>query len=132
MVVLGGVVAVIEKDGKHFMIQQALSKPFGGQWRHPGGRIEPNESPTEGAKREVKEETGMDIVVTDEHPLFVTMADYTGLYIGFFRAKCKSSELKIDKNEIADFGWFTVKEIRKLNLMNATKIFYEKHFNVSK
>jgi len=124
-----GAVAVIEKDGKHFMIKQALNKPFGGQWRHPGGKFELNENPIEGLKREVKEETGLEIEVIDKCPLAILKSDYADHYFGFYRAKCKNAEIKINKREVENFGWFTVEEIKRLNLMNATKIFYEKYLN---
>lgn len=38
-------------------------------WVTPGGHLEPNELPHEGALREVKEETGVDAVVVDASPL---------------------------------------------------------------
>ena len=38
------------------------------RWLPPGGHIEPNESPIEAVKREVKEEVGIDIeIIKDEH-----------------------------------------------------------------
>ena len=120
-----GAVSVIEKDGKHFMIKQSKSKPLSGQWRHPGGSLESDEKPVDGLKREVMEETGMEIELIDEKPIVILKADYVDCYFGFFRARFKGSGLKIDEKEIADFGWFTMDQIRKLNLMNATRIFYD-------
>ncbi len=38
------------------------------KWMPPGGHLEPNETPPEGARREVREETGLEIVFfSDEH-----------------------------------------------------------------
>jgi 8-oxo-dGTP diphosphatase len=111
------------------MIKQGLSKPFDGQWRHPGGKFESNESPIEGLKREVKEETGLEIEITDERPIAILKSDYTDKYFGFYRARCKNAELKVNKREVEDFGWFTLEEIKKLNLMNATKIFDKEYIN---
>jgi 8-oxo-dGTP pyrophosphatase MutT (NUDIX family) len=38
------------------------------KWLPPGGHLEPNETPPEAAKREAKEETGLDIQLIDENP----------------------------------------------------------------
>jgi ADP-ribose pyrophosphatase YjhB (NUDIX family) len=43
--------------------QRALFVREGDTWLLPGGRLEPNESPAAGAKREVREETGIEIAI---------------------------------------------------------------------
>lgn len=41
-----------------------------GKWMPPGGHLDPNETPPEGALREVKEETGLDVdFISDENIL---------------------------------------------------------------
>src|SRR5579872_372698 len=42
-----------------------------GKWLPPGGHIEPNETPPEAARREVKEETGLDIAFIEQENLKV-------------------------------------------------------------
>jgi 8-oxo-dGTP pyrophosphatase MutT (NUDIX family) len=37
-----------------------------GRWMPPGGHIEPDETPQDAAKRECKEETGMDVEITGD------------------------------------------------------------------
>lgn len=125
-----GGVAVIEKDGKHFLIQQSKKKPFGGYWRHPGGSFEKNEKETEGISREIKEETNMDISVISQTPFHIEKDDYEPGYFGFYKAKLTGGIIKIDQNEVADFGFFTLEEIKKLKLMRATKSFYKKKYNL--
>lgn len=123
---INGGVAVIEKDGKHFLICQSKNKPLGGYWRHPGGSFKLNESFKEGIKREIKEETGLEIEVIDDNPIHVEKIDYKPGFFGFFRAKLIGGEIKIDENEIEKWGWFNRSEIKKLKLMKATKAFYKK------
>lgn len=38
-----------------------------GRWMPPGGHIDPNETPEETAKRECKEETGLDVEIVGDH-----------------------------------------------------------------
>lgn len=47
--------AVIDKDNKILLVKIAYGS---GNWTLPGGRLEENESPYEGVKREFLEETG--------------------------------------------------------------------------
>lgn len=127
-----GAVAVIEKDGKFLLMKQSFSKPFGGQWRDVGGKFLPNENPIEGIKREVKEETNLDIeIVGNKHIAVLKRDDGPGYYY-VYKAKYVDGELKIDKKEIEKIGWFTLEEIKKLNLMPSTRIFYEEYSNYLK
>ena len=52
------VAAVIKKDGKILMMDR-VNFPFG--WACPAGHIEENEDPEEALKREVNEETNLDV-----------------------------------------------------------------------
>lgn len=53
--------AIVVREGKVlFMNHEKL-----GQWIQPGGHIEENETPDQGAKREVMEETGFEIKFID-------------------------------------------------------------------
>ena len=40
-----------------------------GKWMPPGGHLEPNETPPEAAKREVREETGLEIAFIEQENL---------------------------------------------------------------
>ncbi len=51
---------VLVEDGKILLIRRAR-EPFRGQWAIPGGRIEDHETAEQCARREMKEETGLDV-----------------------------------------------------------------------
>jgi len=57
-----GVGAVIVKDGRAVIIRRA-NDPYKGQWSIPGGRVELGESLAEAVRREMKEETGLEVHV---------------------------------------------------------------------
>lgn len=56
-----GAGALVEHDGKLLMVQQR--RHYGTHWELPGGYYEPPESLEEAARREVREETSVDVQV---------------------------------------------------------------------
>ena len=57
-----GVGAVVVKDGKAIIIKRA-NEPYKGQWSIPGGRVELGESLADAVRREIREETGLEVDV---------------------------------------------------------------------
>ena len=57
-----GVGAVVVRDGKALIIKRA-HEPRKGEWSLPGGLLELGESLQDAARREIKEETSLDIEV---------------------------------------------------------------------
>lgn len=51
---------VLIEENKVLLIKRA-SEPFKGEWAIPGGRIEENETAEDCLRREMKEETGLDV-----------------------------------------------------------------------
>ena len=48
-------------DGESVLLIKRKGDPFSGYWALPGGFIDPGETPEQAAKRELQEETGVDI-----------------------------------------------------------------------
>lgn len=57
-----GVGAVIVRDGKALIVRRA-HEPRKGEWSLPGGRVELGESLTDAVRREMREETGLEVAV---------------------------------------------------------------------
>jgi 8-oxo-dGTP diphosphatase len=57
-----GVGAVVVRDGKALIVKRA-HEPRQGEWSLPGGRVELGESLEDATRREIKEETGLDVEV---------------------------------------------------------------------
>ncbi len=59
---LVGVGALIHKEGRVLMIRRRF-EPNKGKWSLPGGLVEVGEAPEDAARREVREELGLEAVV---------------------------------------------------------------------
>ena len=100
---------LIEKDKKFLLVKEAKEK-CKGKWNFPAGHLEFNENIFECAKREVLEETGCKIELTQL--LKIINKNCNNNFIGIiFLAKIKEEEIKYNKNEILDVKWFSYDEI---------------------
>jgi len=52
--------AVIEHEGRILIARRRRGDRFGGRWEFPGGKLEPGEAPSEGLRRELREELGVE------------------------------------------------------------------------
>jgi len=104
--------ALVEKDGKYLLVQEGKER-CRGKWSFPAGHLEPGETIFDGAKREVKEETGCDVELTgvcqignhvSSHDIF-TMVMFTAKIANF------TDFSPADHSEILDVRWFTYEEI---------------------
>ncbi|MFN2624567.1 MAG: NUDIX hydrolase [Mycobacteriales bacterium] len=57
--------AVIRDDSGRLLLVRRRHEPSRGLWSLPGGRVEPGETAAEACVREVREETGLDVIVGD-------------------------------------------------------------------
>jgi 8-oxo-dGTP diphosphatase len=55
--------AVVRDAGDRLLLIRRGQEPSRGLWSVPGGRVEPGETGPDAVRREVREETGLDVVV---------------------------------------------------------------------
>lgn len=58
-----GISAIIFDSDERVLLIQRGKPPAAGWWHAPGGKLEAGESLLEGAQREVREETGLEVVI---------------------------------------------------------------------
>ncbi|MDD5341459.1 MAG: NUDIX domain-containing protein [Patescibacteria group bacterium] len=129
---------IIEKDGKFLLVQEAQKER--GKWNQPAGWLDLGEDIIEGARREAKEETGLDVEIIGLlgiYPLLKFHNDILHHAIKFiFAAKSLSDKISFDKKELLDAKWFSLDEVRALgenlrdvDIIKEIKDFQESKFN---
>jgi len=106
---------IIKKNERMLLIDR---KKFPCYWASVAGHIEDNELPNVAAKREVKEEVGLRIrglVPLLTHKRFNNPCRRGGSfhYWWVYLADC-SGKIRIKKDEVKRYGWFTKEEIREM------------------
>lgn len=136
LILVGSVVIVLDDKGR--ILLQKRKYPYG-SWGLPGGLMELGESTEDTARREVKEETDLDIeklelidvssgpgnfVIAENGDEFyvVTVSYYTHEVTG---------TLKIDDDESIDFRFTEINELPE-NIVKSHKIIIEKYLNMIK
>jgi len=73
-----GVQGILERDGRVLLARRAI-EPRRGHWDLPGGFLEETEEPTDGLRREFREETGLEVEPVE---LFrIDIEPYDGRYV---------------------------------------------------
>jgi 8-oxo-dGTP diphosphatase len=67
-------IGIVERDGKVLICRRKKDARFGGFWEFPGGKCEPDETPSDCLRRELLEEVGL--MVEPIHAFTVIEHDY--------------------------------------------------------
>lgn len=120
------VLCYVQDKGKTLMLyKQGKGDEHEGKHNGLGGKCEPGESPYEAVIREVKEESGLDIV-----PKFVghiTFKDFSGgrdWECHIFRAEGFEGEL-LETSPEGELFWVETSKLKDLNLWEADKFFID-------
>ena len=92
------------------------------KWTFPGGGIKRDESPELAVQREVKEEVG--ITLTELHGLgeYTSTEGYKRDTVKCYFSEVHSPELKIDRNEIYEAGWFQYERLPEPRSSDASRV----------
>lgn len=113
--VAGAAAAIITKKNKVLMVQRKR-EPYKGTWMFPAGFIDYGEHPRETLEREVREETGLKLIGAKLVEVLQSEDDYRSLghFCFFYKAEVKAGEIKTDKGENENIGWFDLKKLPKI------------------
>lgn len=124
-VIVPMVAAIVEKDGKYLMIRRSENNITGrNQWQFPEGKIRFGENPEDALKRELKEETGLDLISADFLNYHSAVAKFK---IGaahmlrlFFKCNVEG-KVRLSK-EHRDWNFFDVEEMENLDIVKTLKM----------
>jgi 8-oxo-dGTP diphosphatase len=128
--------AVIAKDGKVLLLREASTYEEGtniGRYHLPGGRINAGEPFLDGLKREVMEETGLEVEIGE--PLFVgewfpVIKDVQNQIVAiFFVCKPLPGDVKLSE-EHDDYRWVTLAEAQQFDVMSPEDKVLQKFFSL--
>jgi phosphatase NudJ len=109
---------VVVRRGHRFLLTQ--ERKYGQTWSLPGGRVEPGESLTTAAIREVFEETGVPVQLDGIFRVEHTPGDHCRVRVLFAGTPLDDTPPKtIQDDESMGAAWLTLDEIRKLPLRGA-------------
>jgi len=105
--------ALVTHDGRVLLVKRGI-QPFLGYWDIPGGFLEENEHPKAGAIREVREETGLEIQLTELFDFYMDRYSYddTGAYCLniYFVAEVVGGQAH-PADDAAELAWFAPDEL---------------------
>lgn len=111
--------AIIENSGSILFLQRSEATSRSKQWFLPGGGIKKGETPEEACRREVKEESGLDIV-TDRLAF-----EKNGVY--YFTCRMVGIEAQnvvLKLNEAMDYRWVTPCNLLEIGLIMSLRQLY--------
>lgn len=114
--------AYVIENGKVLVIQHNQ-----GHWDFPKGHMERGETEKETAKREVLEETGIEIeIVSDEKYIveYMPKANVEKKVI-FFEAKKIGGDLKKQESEVQRVEWIPIKDVLSIITYSTSKDMFE-------
>lgn len=105
---------MVNANGEVLLTRRSKNKTASGKWECTAGCVKAGENCRDAILREIKEETGISVIIGDEHLVsdYVegdALFDIWKVYI-----EAKIEELKLQEDEVDDAKYATISEIEKM------------------
>jgi 8-oxo-dGTP diphosphatase len=109
--------ALAVRDGRLLVARRAAAAHLGGLWEFPGGKVHDGESPAEAARRELREETGLEAGALEPVGLFVHEYPDRSVRLHVYLARDPVGEVGIDGGR--EHAWHTLADLAALAMPEA-------------
>lgn len=110
----------LEHSGRLLMLHRPPHKSQGGRWGAPGGKVDPGETPLQAMRREMFEETGIDLPEASLgffRTVYVNHPGYDFAYHMFRATLGAEPNVILRADEHQGFGWFAPLDALALELV---------------
>lgn len=118
--------AVVRDDGGRLLTVRRGGRPARGRWTLPGGKVEAGEDLGAALRREVAEETGLDVEVGDLVGFVERFAEGTHYVILDFAARVVGGEL-VAGDDAAAVAWMTRGKLESVATTDGLLDFLDEH-----
>lgn len=118
--------AIAVDDDRLLMVRRGRG-PAAGEWSIPGGRVEPGELVAEAVVREVREETGIDVVCTELAGWVERVGDDHHFVILDFMTTVISDGDPVAGDDAAEARWIPLSDVTDLRLVDGLAEFLHEH-----
>lgn len=99
-------------------------------WNFPKGHQDPGETDLETALRETKEEVGLDVEITDNHPITMTYLIDKGttekiVHLFLARLVNQNAKITLQEEEVEEARWVPFAEVESLLTFERSKIAWQ-------
>ena len=101
-------VVVHDADERRVLLARRARDPFRGAWEIPGGFVDAGEHPADTARREVREELGVELTITALVGIYAVESRHSGPLLGLTYAGTITGEPDPDPAEVTDWRWFPI------------------------
>ena len=112
--------AIIIDNDKVLVLQQ-----IAGHWGFPKGHVEKGETEAQTAKREIKEETNLDVEINNNFRYTENYSPAEGVEkeVVYFIAQKIGGEIKVQQEEVKEIEWLSFNEaLEKLTYENSKEL----------
>lgn len=112
---------ITDTEGRALLVRRSeRNRHSAGQWEFPGGKVDAGESLEAAVRREVREETGLEIVLGYVWAEVQVPIDGKPFRTVVYTAKSGGGELHLDEDHDA-FAWVAMAELAKTDLTSTTR-----------
>lgn len=114
-----GVGGIVFNDKSEVLLIRRNKEPALGQWSIPGGCLEPGETLVDSCKREIREETGMDVKVKNIVAVVERrLENFHYIIIDFFaELEPGSACVPVAQSDVSEAKWVSMEELKNLHVV---------------